>query len=89
VDIPLAKNMAERVEGLISSVALNWLEKELLNESMSLRTNMEFWIGGLLLSFSEEVAKEKFCKFKDKKEAMEIVSEPALLITHWNCGCAP
>lgn len=72
VDIPLAKNMAERVEGLISVVApqlagsgmtqrISELEKEY--------SSMDWRVG---FKIAEEVAKEKFCKFSDKREAMEV-----------------
>ena len=72
VEIPLAKNMAERVEGLLSVVApqvkgtrivtrINELEKEFSGQD---------WRVAFTLAL--EVAKEKFCKFKDKKEAIEI-----------------
>lgn len=72
VDIPLASNMAERVLGLISTVA-----PQLLNSNMAKRINelekkydSQSWEISLIIA--EEVAKEKFCKFKDKKEAVEV-----------------
>jgi len=72
VEIVLAENMAERVEGLISTVApqikgsgmverLGELEKEY---------GMQDW--RVAFKIAEEVAVEKFCKFRDKKEAMEV-----------------
>lgn len=72
VDIRLAKNMAERVEGLMSSVAPELVGTkfakriiELENEYSPLDWRVALRIGG-------EVAKEQFCKFKDKRLAMEI-----------------
>jgi DNA polymerase II large subunit len=72
VEIPMVENMAERVEGLISVVApqiqnsgVSERIKELENEYSSLDWRVAFKIG-------LEVTKEKFCKFKDIKEALEI-----------------
>jgi DNA polymerase II large subunit len=72
IDIPLAKNMAERVTGLISAVA-----PQIVNTNVPKRiTELEKKYGVLdwriSLIIAEEIAKEKFMKFKDKKEAMEI-----------------
>ncbi len=72
VDIPLAKNMAERVEGLISAV-----KPEIRGSGLSKRIEeLEKTYGALALEvamiISNEVANEKFCKFADKREAMEI-----------------
>src|SRR3989344_4522 len=52
VEIPLARNMAERVEGLISVVA-----PQIKSSGMVQRL---------------EQLEEKYCKFKDKREAMEV-----------------
>jgi DNA polymerase II large subunit len=72
VEIPLARNMAERVEGLISVVA-----PQIKGSGVSQRINEleeKYGSQNWLISFliSEEVSNEKFCKFKDKREAMEI-----------------
>lgn len=72
IDIPLAKNMAERVIGLISAAA-----PQIVNTNVSKRiTELEKKYGVLdwriSLIIALEIAQEKFCKFKDKKEAMEV-----------------
>ncbi|MBI2499353.1 DNA polymerase II large subunit [Candidatus Woesearchaeota archaeon] len=72
VEIPLAKNMAERVEGLLSVVA-----PQVKGTRIVTRINeLEKGFGGqdwrVAFALALEVAKEKFCKFKDKKEAIEI-----------------
>jgi len=72
VDIPIARNMAERVTGLISAVA-----PQIVNTNVSKRIHeLEKEFGVLdwrvSLKIAEEIANEKFCKFQDKKEAMEI-----------------
>lgn len=71
IEIPLAKNMAERVEGLISAVI-----PQIINSGLSLRINelekkykKSDW--RIALTIALEVSQEKFCKFKDKIEAME------------------
>jgi len=72
VDIPLVRDMAERVEGLISVVA-----PQIVNSGVSKRIKeleekfgtMDWRVG---LTISLEIAQEKFCKFTDKKESMEM-----------------
>jgi len=72
VAIPLAKNMAERVVGLISVVA-----PQIVNTSIAARLaelekkyGLLDWRVGFIIA--EEVAKEKFCTFEDKLTAMEV-----------------
>jgi len=72
VDIPLAKNMAERVEGLISDVAPQILGAGIPKRIMQLEKEYGVLDWRVGFKVAEEVAKEKFCKFKDKLEAMEI-----------------
>src|SRR3989344_4357368 len=71
VEIPIARNMVERVEGLLSVVA-----PQLKNSGMTQRIEeLEEKYGKLdwrvAMMASLEVAQEKFCKFEDKKKAME------------------
>ena len=72
VEIPLARNMIERVEGIISVVA-----PQLKNSGMTKRLEeLEEKYGKLdwrvAMAIGLEVAQEKFCKFKNKIEAMEV-----------------
>ncbi len=72
VEIPLARNMAERVEGLISVAA-----PQIKGSGLSERINVleeEYGSQNWKIAFiiAEEVANEKFCKFKHKLEAMEV-----------------
>ncbi|MBI2112672.1 DNA polymerase II large subunit [Candidatus Woesearchaeota archaeon] len=71
VNIPLAKNMAERVVGLISVVAPQLVKTNLTERIGEMETEygMLDWRVGFCIAV--EVAKEKFCTFKDKLEAME------------------
>jgi DNA polymerase II large subunit len=70
VNIPLAKNMAERVEGLISVV-----EPKIKGSGVSERINeLEEQYGKLswkvAFQISLEVAQEKFFKLEDKKKPL-------------------
>ena len=69
--IPLAKNMAERVEGLVGA-----LIPDMINSGLSKRIQgIEKEYGKLdwrvALSIALEVVHEKFCKFENKVKAME------------------
>ncbi len=71
VSIPLAKNMAERVEGLVGVVA-----PQIINSGLSIRIREIEKIYGKLdwkvaFTIALEVTKEKFCKFESQKEAIE------------------
>lgn len=71
-DIHLTKNMAERVEGLVSSFV-----PQLKGSGVSERIQeLEGKYGALsceiALIIAEEITNEKFCTFKDKREAMEV-----------------
>ncbi|MBI3033974.1 DNA polymerase II large subunit [Candidatus Woesearchaeota archaeon] len=72
VDIPLARNMAERVEGLISAVAPDILGKGIPQRIQQLEKKYGALAWQVALIIAEEVAREKFCKFKNLKEAMEV-----------------
>ncbi|MBR9675830.1 DNA polymerase II large subunit [Candidatus Woesearchaeota archaeon] len=72
VDIPLASGISERVEGLISAVA-----EQIIGSGVSKRIGeLEQKYGHLnwrvALEIAAEVAKQKHCEFKTKKEAMEV-----------------
>jgi len=72
VEVSLAKNMAERVVGLISVMApqiKNTKAAERIEE-LEKKYGLLDWRVALLIA--KEVAEEKFCKFKDKKEAIEV-----------------
>ncbi len=72
VDIPLAQNMAERVVGLISIVAPQVKDKEIEKRIEDLEKQYGRLDWRVALTISLEIAQEKFCKFKDKREAMEV-----------------
>jgi len=72
VDVKLAKNMAERVEGLMSGVAPGLMGSGFTKRIIELEEEYSPLDWRVALKIGEEVAKEKFCKFKDEKEAMEV-----------------
>ncbi len=72
VCIPVAKNMAERVVGLISVVAPQISGTKIPERILELEKQYGQLDWRVAFTIAEEVAKEKFCKFEDKKEAMEI-----------------
>jgi DNA polymerase II large subunit len=72
VDIPLAESMAERVEGLMSDVAPQLVGSGMTKRIEELEQEYSPLDWRVALKIAEEVAKEKFCKFKDKREAMEV-----------------
>lgn len=71
IEIPLAMNMAERVEGLISSVAPQvkgiGIPKRIheMEKDYGVDWRVAFFV-------AKEVAQEKFCKFENKLEAIEV-----------------
>ena len=72
VPIPLAKNMAERVVGLISVVAPKILGKGIPERILELEKEygqLDWRVG---FKIAEEVAKKKFCSFEDDREAIEV-----------------
>ncbi len=72
VPIPLAKNMAERVEGLITSVAPQIKNSGVTERIVDLEKEHGTLSWKVALIIAKEVAEEKFCKFKDKREAIEV-----------------
>jgi DNA polymerase II large subunit len=72
VEIPLARNMAERVEGLITSVAPQVKGVGIVRRIYELEGEYGKLDWRVAFVIAKEVAQEKFCKFKDKVEAMEV-----------------
>ncbi|MBD3249267.1 DNA polymerase II large subunit [Candidatus Woesearchaeota archaeon] len=72
VDIPRARNIAERVTGLISvaypPIAKTNVSKRI--QELEKKYGNQDW--RIALQIAEEVAKEKHCKFPDKIKAMEV-----------------
>jgi len=71
-EIVLAKNMAERVIGIIAVVAPQIQNSGAVQRIIELEKQYGILDWRVAFTIAEEVAREKFCKFKDSKEAMEI-----------------
>src|SRR3989338_3822830 len=71
VGMPLAKNMAERVEGIVGAMIPQIIDSGVskIIQELEKKYKKSDWRVALIVSL--EVAKEKFCKFKDEVEAME------------------
>ena len=72
VEIPIARNMAERVEGLITSVAPQVKGVGIVRRIHELEEHFGKLDWRVAFVIAKEVAQEKFCKFKDNIEAMEV-----------------
>ncbi|MBW3018603.1 DNA polymerase II large subunit [Candidatus Woesearchaeota archaeon] len=72
VEVQLAKNMAERVVGLISVVAPQLVGSGVVERIQELEEEYGALDWRVALKIAEEISQEKFCKFKDQKEAMDI-----------------
>ncbi|MEM4755793.1 MAG: hypothetical protein QW594_01535, partial [Candidatus Woesearchaeota archaeon] len=72
VDIPLARTMAERVEGLISIAAPHLVGSGMTQRIKKLEEQYGALDWRVALKIGEEVAKGKFCKFQDLREAIEV-----------------
>ncbi len=72
VEVSLADNMAQRVVGLISVIAPQIVNSGVVERIIELEQQYGSLDWRVALKIAEEVALEKFCKFADKKEAMEV-----------------
>lgn len=72
VEIPLTKNLAGRVEGIISVVAPQIVGSGVVERITELEKMYGLQDWRVALSIALEVAQERFCRFKDKIEAMEV-----------------
>ncbi|MFH1510868.1 MAG: DNA polymerase II large subunit [Candidatus Woesearchaeota archaeon] len=72
VEVPIVRDMAERVEGLISVVAPQIVGKGLPERIKKLEKELGALDWRVSLTIALEVSQEKFCNFKDRIEAMEV-----------------
>ncbi|KYK25030.1 hypothetical protein AYK26_02440 [Euryarchaeota archaeon SM23-78] len=71
-EVVLAKNLAERVIGLISVVAPQLQGSGAIKRLDELEKKYGMLDWRVAFEIALEVAQEKFCKFQDKREAMEV-----------------
>jgi len=72
VEVKLAKNMAERVEGLISVVAPQIVDSGVADRIIELEAEYGTLNWRVAFKIAEEIAMQKFCKFKDELEAIDV-----------------
>src|SRR3989344_1358792 len=72
VEIPIAENMAERVEGLISAVAPQIKGSGVVARIQELEIEYGKLDWRVALQIALEVAQQKFCHFKYTKESLEV-----------------
>ena len=72
VEVKLAENLAERVVGLISSVAPQLEGSEAIPRIQELEEKYSALDWRVAMIIAHEIAQEKFCDFEDELEAMEV-----------------
>lgn len=72
VEIKLAKNMAERVVGIISVVAPQIVDSGVVERIIELEHEYGSQDWRVAFKIALEIAQEKYCQFKDKIEAIEV-----------------
>jgi DNA polymerase II large subunit len=72
VEIKLAKNMAERVVGIISVVAPQIIDSGVVERIIELEKEYGSQDWRVAFRIAHEIAEEKFCSFSSKTEAIEV-----------------
>ncbi len=72
VEVTLAKDMADRVVGLISVIAPQIKGKGVEKRITDLEKKYGVLDWRVAFTISEEIARQKYCKFKDEQEAIEV-----------------
>ena len=89
VDIPLARDLAERVEGLVSVVKPEIKNKGIPERIRAIEKIFKPNDWRVALKIAEEVAKGEFCSFNDIREAMEVGIRVALAYVTLGIVSAP
>lgn len=71
VEVPLANSLAERVVGLVSVLYEQVMNTRIVPRILELEKEYGSLEPAVALKIAEEVAKEKYCKFKSHLEAVE------------------
>ena len=71
VEIPLAMSMAEKVVGLISTIYPQMKDSGIAKRILELEKEYGKLDSTIVFKIAEEVANQKFCKFKNLIEAMD------------------
>ena len=71
VEIPIARSLAERVTGLVSTLYPQVADQKIVKRILELEKEFGALDPAVCLKIAEEIAKEKFCKFKNHEEAID------------------
>ncbi|HLD97787.1 MAG TPA: DNA polymerase II large subunit [Candidatus Nanoarchaeia archaeon] len=71
VEIPLARNLAEKTVGLVSTLHPQINDQKIVNRIIELEKEYGSLDLAVCLKIAEEIAKEKFCKFSSLLEGIE------------------
>ncbi len=71
VEIPLARSLAEKVVGLISTIYPQVIDSGIVERIVELEKKFGKLDPAVCLQIAEEISKQKFCKFPSLKEAIE------------------
>jgi len=71
VETPIARSLAEKTVGVISVLYPQVQDKRIISRILELEKDYGQLDPGVAFQIAEEVAREKFCKFKDLLEAMD------------------
>ncbi len=71
VEIPIARSLAERVVGLVSVIYPQISDPKIVKRIQELEREFGLLDHAVALKIAEEIAKEKFCKFKSHEEAID------------------
>jgi DNA polymerase II large subunit len=71
VEIPIARTLAEKVVGLISVIYPQINDPQIVQRILDLEKEFGPLDYGVAFKIAEEIAKENFCKFENKLQAME------------------
>lgn len=72
VEVPQASSLAEKVVGLISAIYPQVQNREIVDRILDLEKEYGSLDPAVSLTIAEEIAREKFCKFENQLEAMEV-----------------
>jgi len=78
VDVPIARSLAERVLGLVSVLYPQIQNPKIVERILELEKQYGSLNPAVALTIAEEIAKERYCTFKDKLQAMEAGIRAAL-----------
>ncbi|PIO07335.1 DNA polymerase II large subunit [Candidatus Pacearchaeota archaeon CG10_big_fil_rev_8_21_14_0_10_35_219] len=71
VEVPIASSLAEKAVGLISVMYPQLQDKKIVNRILELEKKYGQLSISVSMLIAEDIAKEKYCKFKDKIEAID------------------